>query len=86
MLNDGIRQAGWFVAFLTPDYAATRWTDDEWKEAQALCANLPRGPKTLPVLLGGDLREGMEEQQPISVGEDAEAIAEAILERFESLD
>ena len=24
MLNDGIRQAGWFVAFLTPGYAATR--------------------------------------------------------------
>ena len=86
MLNDGIRQAGWFVAFLTPDYAATRWTDDEWKETQALCANLTRGPKTLPIILGGGLREGMEEQQPICVGEDAEAIAAAIRERFESLD
>jgi hypothetical protein len=86
MLNDGIRQAGSFVAFLTPDYAATRWTDDEWKEAQALCANLPRGPKIVPVLLGGELREGMEEQQPISVGEDAKEIAAAIRDRFESLD
>ena len=86
MLNDGIRQAGWFVAFLTPGYAATTWTYDEWKEAQALCASLARGPKILPILLGGDLREGMEEQQPISVGEDAEAVAAAILERFESSD
>jgi hypothetical protein len=36
-------------------------------------------------MLGGGLREGMEEQQPIRVGEDAEAIAAAIRERFESI-
>ncbi len=86
VLNDGIRQAGWFVAFLTPGYAATRWTDDEYKEARALCARLPRGPKTVPVLLGGDLREGMEERQAIDVGKDAKAIARALQQRFECSD
>jgi hypothetical protein len=79
ILNDGIRQAGWFVAFLTPGYAATKWTKDEYKEAQGL----PGGPTTVPVLLGGDLPEGMQEHPAINVGENAKAIAAAIREHFE---
>ncbi len=83
LLNDGIRQAGWFVAFLTRGYAESKWTDDEYRKAQRLCAGLPRGPKMLPVLLGGILRKGMEERLAINVGENAKAISAAIRERIE---
>ncbi len=84
MLNDGIRQAGWFVVFLTPDYREGKWAYDEWKLMQDLCArqDLARRPKTLPVLLGGGLLEGMEGQKPIDVGRGPKGIAAAIRERI----
>lgn len=84
MLSDGIRQAGWFVAFLTPGYAATKWTAEEWENAQMLGTrfDMARRLKILPVLLGGSLRGGREQEQPITVGEDARAIAVAIRERL----
>jgi len=84
MLRDGIRQAGWFLAFLTPCYARDGWTDKEYQEALAFCRSLSKGPMIVPVLLGGGLREGMDEQFAIDGGAGARAIADAILARFAS--
>ena len=88
MLSDGIRQAGCFVAFLTPGYATSGWTHDELKEAEAISSDpsLTRRPKILPVLLGGCLKERTEVQQPISVGENAKMIAAEIRKRLQSFD
>lgn len=87
VLNDGIRQAGWFVAFLTPGYGKTKWTDDELKKALELCTrpDIIRKPKILPILLGGSMPDGIKVQQPISVGSDSKAIATSIRDRLESL-
>ncbi len=87
ILSDGIRQAGWFVSFLTPSYGKTPWTDEEWERAQEVPEKLGvAGPRILPVLLGGMPREGKRLETPIDAGWSPKKIAAEILERLEIAD
>ena len=84
ILNDGVRQAGWFIAFITPDYFKSTWTAKEWENAILLSNDktIQNRPKILPILLGGSLPGVIEIEKPIDVESNSKIISNAIRERI----
>ena len=83
LLKNGIRQARWFIAFLSSEYAKRGWTFDEFEIAKTFSSdnNLKHRPEIVPVILGGKEIE-YPNVQPIQKGENARAIALEIKRRI----
>ena len=97
MLRDGIRQAGWFVSFLTDEYGRApasdqdmAWTMREWREFAQRQGEKPDAYSSVQVLLTDSAREratlkfGAPSTAIIDVGADPIRIAKQIVERLRS--